>query len=276
MWLADHIHLRVPGNIGLIASVAQLFFPFTKKTAKYAGNWDWSSRQPLTYRIQQRLLSNTFLTRNIQVLIYGHWPGLNRNLLPFFTASYSEKEKEQVEPRKLDFPLQFIFAGFFFEGKQPLLAAEAVASLHRKGIPSVLHMFGNGPDFERVSGFIRAQQLEDVIILHGNQPASVLKRYFQTSHFLIFLSKSEGWPKVVAESMFWGCVPITTRVSCVAEMTGHGMRGKLVEAGAEEVEGAVRYYLDDPEAYRAAAVQAMDWSRQFTLEKFESSIAGLL
>ena len=30
MFRADHIHLRCPGNLGLLACVAQIFFPFKK------------------------------------------------------------------------------------------------------------------------------------------------------------------------------------------------------------------------------------------------------
>ena len=37
--LSDHIHLRCPGNIGLLGCLVQIFFPSKKKTAKYAGNW---------------------------------------------------------------------------------------------------------------------------------------------------------------------------------------------------------------------------------------------
>ena len=37
---ADHIHLRCPGNMGLLGCLVQILFPKTPKTAKYAGNWD--------------------------------------------------------------------------------------------------------------------------------------------------------------------------------------------------------------------------------------------
>ena len=37
---ADHIHLRCPGNIGLIGCIVQIFFPSKPKTTKYAGNWE--------------------------------------------------------------------------------------------------------------------------------------------------------------------------------------------------------------------------------------------
>jgi hypothetical protein len=41
---ADHIHLRCPGNTGLLGCVLQIFSN-KKKTAKYAGNWD-QKKQP--------------------------------------------------------------------------------------------------------------------------------------------------------------------------------------------------------------------------------------
>jgi len=34
MKMADHIHLRCPGNVGLIGCFVQIFFPNKKKTAK--------------------------------------------------------------------------------------------------------------------------------------------------------------------------------------------------------------------------------------------------
>ena len=91
---ADHIHLRCPGNIGLIGCLVQICFPKKIKTAKYAGNWDPHSHQPWSYRLQQTILRNTFLTRNMKVLVYGEWPNQSKNIVPFFTASYSEIEKE--------------------------------------------------------------------------------------------------------------------------------------------------------------------------------------
>src|SRR5690606_5258950 len=72
---ADHLHLRCPGNIGLLACILQVFFPGKRKTAKYAGNWDPEAKQPWTYKLQRWILSNTFLTRNMTVLVYGGWPG---------------------------------------------------------------------------------------------------------------------------------------------------------------------------------------------------------
>ena len=89
---ADHIHLRCPGNMGLIGALVQMLFPNKPKTAKYAGNWDPRAKQPFTYKLQRWILSNTFLTKNMQVLVYGDWDNQTKNIKPFFTATYSESE----------------------------------------------------------------------------------------------------------------------------------------------------------------------------------------
>ena len=96
---ADHIHLRCPGNMGLIGAMVQILFPKKPKTAKYAGNWDPNAKQPFTYKLQRWILSNTFLTKNMQVLVYGEWKNSTKNIKPFFTATYSESDKIELKPR---------------------------------------------------------------------------------------------------------------------------------------------------------------------------------
>ncbi len=98
---ADHIHLRCPGNIGLLGCFVQIFFPKKIKTAKYAGNWDPQSKQPVSYKIQKFLLKNTILTKNMQTLVYGKWKNQSKNIKPFFTASFSDSEIEPLIKKKL-------------------------------------------------------------------------------------------------------------------------------------------------------------------------------
>jgi glycosyltransferase involved in cell wall biosynthesis len=274
---ADHIHLRCPGNMGLLGAVVQILFPRKKKTAKYAGNWDWNSQQPWSYRLQQRILRNTFLTRNMQVLVYGDWKD-TENIKPFFTASYSENEIAETPPRKLDSaqPIQLIFVGGLNEGKRPMLSLEVALRLFQSGIKNEIHFYGEGIQREELEEFMEKNQMEEYAFLHGNVGAEIVKKAFQKSHFLVFVSKSEGWPKVIAESMFWGCLPLTTAVSCVPEMIGNGLRGDVVVPDFKEVIARIEYYLHHPIKYEEKCEQAMKWSREFTLEKFEMEIKKFL
>lgn len=275
---ADHVHLRCPGNMGLVGALVQYFYPEKLKTAKYAGNWDRSSQQPFTYRLQQNIISNPSLARNMKVLVYGEWPDESTNVYPFFTATYSEKEKEPLAQRKIgsEFPLRLVFVGGLNSGKQPMISAIVLKKLREEGVEAHLDFFGEGPERSNLEQFIKTNSLGEHIKLHGNVPAQNVKYHLQNSHFLIFISKSEGWPKVVAESMFWGCLPITTPVSCVPQMVGNGTRGDLVSGNPDEIVEIVKSYLEDQNNYFEKVQNASTWSRKFTLEKFEAEIESLL
>ena len=47
------IHIRVPGNIGLISLFVMGFYPSIKKFAKYTGEWDDINNLPLSYKIHK-------------------------------------------------------------------------------------------------------------------------------------------------------------------------------------------------------------------------------
>lgn len=273
---ANHIHLRCPGNIGLLGCLVQVLFPKKVKTAKYAGNWDPSSTQPLSYRLQKKLLSNTFLTRNCKVLVYGKWKNQSKNIIPFFTASYRKSEIETIPNKNLNGIIKLIFVGAFSKGKQPLLSVKVAENLLKKGYNIYLDMYGEGELFNEVKTYVVQNSLEKNIILHKNQPKNVVKKAYQKSHFLIFISKSEGWPKVVAEAMFWQCLPISTKVSCVPYMLDYGNRGGLVGNNLEMILDKLEYYINTPQVYSKQVLEAKKWSQQFTLERFESEIKQFL
>ena len=278
MFKADHIHLRNPGSIGLLACLVQLFFPFTPKTSKYAGNWDPKSKQPLSYRLQKWILSNTFITKNCKVLVYGEWENQSKNILPFFTASYKKEEIVELSENNFSNVIRFIFVGTFSEGKQPFMSVKTIESLLSKNIDIQLDMYGEGEKFNEVKEYVIENKLENNIFLHGNKPKEIVKQAFIEAHFLIFISRSEGWPKVVAEAMFWKCLPISTNVSCIAYMLAYGKRGTVVEANVlvEDLVTIINEYLENEDLYQEKVLLAQKWSQKYTLDKFEFEIKKLL
>lgn len=276
MQKADHIHLRCPGNIGLIGCLVQILFPKKRKTAKYAGNWDPKSKQPWSYRLQKWLLSNTFLTRNMQVLVYGAWGDSSPNVKPFFTATYKEEEKLPIKSKRLEGTIKFVFAGTLSRSKNPLYAIQLIAVLAKRGYQVHLDLYGEGMERELLEKYIREHQLMDTVILKGNQSQLVLTKAYQDSHFVILPSASEGWPKAVAEGMFWGCVPLATAVSCVPYMLDHGRRGVLLEMDLEKDQAQMALLLENQGDYEEKQKKAADWSRAYTLDVFEKEIGDLL
>ncbi|WP_158837986.1 glycosyltransferase [Polaribacter sp. L3A8] len=276
LW-ADHIHLRCPGNVGLLGCFVLILFPSKPKTVKYAGNWDPESKnQPFSYRVQKWIVSNTFLTKNCKVLVYGEWKNQSKNIIPFFTASYSKKEITEISPRNLDGKINFIFVGGLTEGKQPMLSVKVIEELSKTKKNIHLDIFGDGAERKYLEGYIKEKNLATYVTLHGNVKKDVVKGAFKKAHFLLFISKSEGWPKVVAEAMFWGVLPITSKVSCVPYMIGDGTRGALVVSNVDSILLVINAYLKKEKKYETQSKEAMKWSQEFTLEKFEFEIGKLL
>lgn len=276
LW-ADHIHLRCPGNTGLLGCLVQILFPQKPKTAKYAGNWDPKAKQPLSYRLQKWILNNRFLTRNMQVLVYGEWPGASKNIVSFFTATYSENEKTQLPKRTYSGCIRFVFAGSLTENKNPMKALRFVHQLQEvHHLPVRLDCYGEGAERENLARFIKTNKLEGNVKLHGNQPKEVLKQAYQKTDFLLLPSQSEGWPKAVAEAMFWGAIPVVSAVSCVPWMLGFGERGLFFDTDLSKTTEPFITLLKKPGVLQKMSGSAAEWSREYTLEVFETAIQKLL
>ena len=276
MQQADHIHLRCPGNIGLLGCLVQILFPNKPKTAKYAGNWDPKAKQPWSYRLQKWILSNTFLTRNMQVLAYGEWEGSTKNIKPFFTATYSETDKVPLKDLNLKKTMHFVFVGALVPGKNPMYAIQLVEGLHRKGYSVSLSLYGEGIERKDLENYIALNRLEMFVKLNGNQSQETVKKAYQNSHFVILPSKSEGWPKALAEGMFWGCVPIGTPVSCVPFMLDFGNRGLLLQLNLEQDIQQLDQVLKSEMDYESKRGKASEWSRKYTLDVFEGEIKKMI
>lgn len=273
---ADHIHLRCPGNMGLIGCLVQVLFPTKEKTAKYAGNWDPKSKQPYTYKLQKWMLSNALLTRNMKVLVYGDWENQSKNSKPFFTATYSESEKETVKKTSFEQEIKFIFAGSLVLGKNPMYAIQFVEKLHEQGYVVTLNLYGEGPERISLENYIQINNLGALITLNGNVNQDTLKKAYQESHFVILPSKSEGWPKAIAEGMFWGCVPIATSVSCVPFMLDYGERGVLLKMILEKDTEQTETILKSELVFKNKSKKALEWSQKYTIDVFEKEIKKML
>lgn len=276
MHWADHIHLRCPCNLGLLGAFVQILFPLKKKTAKYAANWDWKSQQPWSYRLQQRILRNTFLTRNMQVLVYGEWPDRTKNILPFFTASYSEKDKIEVVKPDITQQVRIAFVGTLTGNKSPETALQVTKLLSERKISVQLSFCGEGVERQGLELLTKEWHLQDKVTFLGNVGYEKVKEVLQQSHFLVFISRSEGWPKAVAEAMWWGCVPITTAVSCVPQMLGNGERGFLTINNPKIIAQIIGETIDNPDTFNSKKQKGMEWAREYTIEKFELGIKKLI
>jgi glycosyltransferase involved in cell wall biosynthesis len=275
-FLAEHIHLRCPGNIGLLGCFVQIFFSKKIKTAKYAGNWDPKAKQPFSYKFQRWILSNTFLTRNMKVLVYGEWANQPKNIKPFFTATYKESDKMEFVYKSLSDEIKFLFVGTLVIGKRPFYAIQIIEKLVSLGHNVTLELYGDGIERDKLANYIKLNNLENQIFLKGNHNAKTLKEAYNNSHFMILPSISEGWPKAVAEAMFFGCLPIATSVSCVPNMLDYGKRGLLLKEEINVDVLLIEELISNQDLYNDKIKAASTWSQNYTIDKFEKEIQKML
>lgn len=271
----DHLHIRCPGNIGLIALIATVFFPEKPKTIKYAGNWDPKSKQPSSYNFQKWLLKNNWIIKNKKVLIYGKWPNQPNHVLSFFTASYSDFDKTIIS-KSINDNLNFIYCGALVPGKNPLLAIKIIHKLLKRGHPVNLNIYGDGKEKGTLEEYIIKNGLSDRITIHGNQTKDLLIAGYKKSHFCILPSKSEGWPKAIAEGMFYGCVPIATNISCIPWMLDNGTRGIIIDGNLTNSTDRIEAVINSEPLYYNMSQKAMNWSKKYTMEKFKTAIVEVL
>lgn len=275
MMRADHLHFRSPSNVAAMAALIQICFPRKKKTVKYAGNWDPKSSQPLGYKFQKFMFRNTWLTKNMKVLVYGKWPKQTKNVVPFITATYTNDERVPFKNKVYKDILKFVFIGSLVIGKRPMYAIEIIEALLSKGVNCQLHMYGDGNLKLELQNYVHEKKLEDKIFIYGNQSKAIVKHAVQNAHFTILPSKSEGWPKAIAEGMFFGAIPISTRISCLEWMLGEGQRGILIDTNLESAVEEIFKTLTEADLHEMSK-KALDWAQQYTIERFNFEIKKVL
>jgi glycosyltransferase involved in cell wall biosynthesis len=212
----------------------------------------------------------------MQVLVYGDWEGSSKNIKPFFTASYQEIDKTPITKKELKGRIDFVFVGTLVKGKNPLYAIQLVEDLFKKGYDVHLSLYGEGTERTPLEQYIIANQLKALVALQGNQSKETVQKAYQNSHFVLLPSDSEGWPKAIAEGMFWGCVPLARPVSCVPFMLDQGRRGILLTMDLEKDGKQIEMLLNTPTDFDTKSENASDWSRNYTLDVFEREIMDLL
>ena len=148
--------------------------------------------------------------------------------------------------------------------------------LLQQGLSVELSVFGEGNERESLQCYISEKKLHNQVVLYGNQNIETIQKAYQESHFVLLPSQSEGWPKVIAEGMFWGCVPLATSISCVPYMVDYGNRGVLLDIDLDNDVSQIRKLISDKTKYQEMASNGVEWSRKYTLDVFEQEIKLLL
>jgi glycosyltransferase involved in cell wall biosynthesis len=215
---ADYFQLRTPTGVGVYLIPYLTWFSKKKGWYKYAGNWN-QDHPPLGYRLQRYLLKK----QSRPVTINGQWDAQPTHCISFENPCLTVQDLIDgvsiSKDKTYKGPLNFCFVGRLErpKGVEVILKAFSLLTAVEKQRIGTVHFVGDGQEAEYFK--LLAKEIPSISFLfHGFlSRQDVFKIYEQSHIFMLPSMASEGFPKVIAEAMNFGCIPLVSNVSSISQ-----------------------------------------------------------
>ncbi|MEO5990514.1 MAG: glycosyltransferase [Ferruginibacter sp.] len=238
---ADWFQFRAPTGMGVYV------IPFLSLCInkpgwfKYAGNWI-QQNPPLGYRFQRWMLKQ----QGRKVTLNGSWVQQPRHSLTFENPCLTDLElmegSDLSKQKSIEGQLTCCFVGRLEKpkGVERIIQALEGLSVEDKKRINAVHLVGDGLEMSYFKALAKQSGVD--FIFHGALARDqVFEIYKKSQVFLMPTTASEGFPKVIAEAMNFGCLPIVSNISaigqyiknfetgiCLGEVTTYGVQ-KAIE-----------------------------------------------
>lgn len=220
--------------------------------------------------------------------------GIDINISP---KNKSIEEGEQI---------RFVSVGRLTKNKNIESNIKIIIGLLKLGVDCRYDVVGGGENFNYIQGLIKRYDLGKYVILHGFIDNPTETCLFLNCHFLFCCSYSETFGLSVVEGMSKGIVPIVSSVGGLTEVIDHGRAGILLNAvgnvdkkdliqipvkkvwnsyyskvvdikniNATESSSLIFEVIRDNSVYESFSTAAMEFVREFTIEKYSENILDL-
>lgn len=213
----DYFQFRGPTGIGVYVIPFLMFCVKKPGWFKYAGNWNQQD-PPLGYRLQRAMMRH----QSRKVTINGRWEKQPTQCLTFENPCLTYEEllegKTLSSKKSLSGKLSFCFVGRLEKPKGVERIIEAITNLSdlQKERIETVHLVGDGAEGDYFKTLASKSGVH--FLFHGFLPRSeVFDVYRKSQVFLMPTTASEGFPKVIAEAMNFGCIPIVSNISSIGQ-----------------------------------------------------------
>ncbi len=274
---ADAIHVRCPGNLGLLGALLAPLFS-ERLVAKYAGQWNGFPEEEWTVRLQRAILRSRWWGH--PVLIYGSSPRQPQHVVSFFTSMLSSEQlsraRASAAARQRSPVLRVIYSGRLTKSKNVDVLLRAIAALKSEGIPLKGLVIGGGPEGDSLRALAAELGIADQIEFTGAVSLEKVLDFLERSDVLVLASNTEGWAKAITEAMAFGLVCIGSDRGMIPTFLGDG-RGLTVpprDVGA--LADALRKVASAPQEFETMRTLAAEWAQQHSLDNMREAIRDLL
>lgn len=271
---ADILHVRLPSVPGIIAILLNYFLKINLGWIKYAGTW--TEKAPLSYMLQRSFLK---IYKQLPITILSKKKSF-KNLIyipnPVYNRSELFKNKKISGVKDFSHKLNLIFVGSLNNNKRPTLIINAISKFINNEKFGFLNIIGGGELHEILKNKISG--LENKIFIRGICNRKELDEYYSLSHILICPSKSEGFPKVIAEAMSFGCIPVATSLDGIKEIIEHKKTGLLIDEKhiQKNLENTLKIIFQNEKLITTISRNTKSLVNQFTYENFRDSINSII
>ncbi|MBU2939588.1 glycosyltransferase [Lacinutrix sp. C3R15] len=274
----DYFQFRAPTGIGVFVIPYLMFFSKKKGWFKYAGNWK-QEHAPLAYSLQRWLLKK----QKRKVTINGSWPDQPKQCLTFENPCLTEAEvaegKALAATKSIEAKaLRFCFVGRLEteKGLGLLIAAFKNLNAEEKKRIQEIAIVGDGKAKQKYMDSTKNSGLP--FVFHGFLSRDAVHNIYKVSHAIVLPSASEGFPKVIAEAMNYGCLPIVSNVSSIGQYVQSDNNGFLLDTiSVESLLAAIRkvVYID-PKVFSTMLNHQKNAENRFTYAYYNQRITNAL
>ncbi len=274
---ADAIHVRCPGNLGLLGVLLGPLFS-RRLIAKYAGQWIDYVGEPWSTRLQKKLLASRWWRG--PVTVYGKWPNQPAHVIPFFTSILLEQQMEQARrsaqrPRSSNVT-RALYVGRLSTAKNVDILLRSLAMVIAHGVQIDCTIVGEGPEHQKLVALCSELGLTDRIHFAGGLPFYLVLDHLEQSDVLVLASETEGWPKAIAEGMAFGLVCIGSDRGLVPQMLSEGRGIVVPPRDVEALANVLQCVAASSDGFVSVRARAAGWAQQYTLEGLREALRKLL
>jgi glycosyltransferase involved in cell wall biosynthesis len=274
---ADVIHVRCPGNVGLLGTLLAPLYP-ARRIAKYAGQWGHYPGEAWSYRLQRAVLRSRWW--GAPVTVYGRWPNQPPHVVPFFTSVMTDAQVARAGMaamrRGLSDRPRVIYVGRLSAAKNVDVLLLALSVLRTRGMVLPAQIVGDGPEGAALRSQAESLGIADQVEFLGAVSFEQVLDCYEEADVLVLCSETEGWPKAIAEAMAFGLVCVGSDRGMVPKMLSEGRGVVISPRNLEALVAALGRLAAAPLERQIMSARAAEWARHHSLEGLRDALAELL
>jgi glycosyltransferase involved in cell wall biosynthesis len=267
----DTVHTRGPCLPAYVAVWTSWLFRGKRWWNKFATNWN-TTRSSLSFQFHKYILVRFTFSK---VTINGVWPNLPNHVLSFENPCLSKEQDllgATVAGSKVFLkPYRLVFIGNLEQEKGTEELLSAISNIKPEDW-SHLDIVGEGSGYSHILQV--AEKYHKKVTVHGSLPVDKVHSILSESHFLLLPSHSEGFPKVIAEAICWGCIPVVSAIGSIPQYIENDVNGFLWDLKSDTTFTSVLDHVlsTDPGILQEISGKAREMSYLFTFDRYAERV----